>query len=117
MPALLEEPAIVLAQLESIDFARLLRNDPAESKKLLNACETHGFFYLNLLSKSADGILDDYASVLQVMSEWFEQPLEKKMEFDNGSTATHGYKPSGTQSGVVGGRKDGFEALRVCILT
>ena len=114
MPALIvEEPPIVLAQLESINFARLLQNDPTESEKLLRACQTHGFFYLNLLTKSADGILDDYSSVLRVMSEWFDQPLAKKMEFDNGSTATHGYKPSGTQSGVLASTKDGFEALRV----
>ena len=58
----------------------------SKAKKLLNACQTHGFFYLGLTS---DPTLRQYREEVQaVMKHYFEQPLEVKMRDARGSDNT-----------------------------
>jgi len=103
----------VVAPLETIDFACLEKKQPSEVKKLLDVCQTHGFFYLDLRTGGpGKQLLEDEKGVLKVMDSHFNEPLETKMKDDRNSFQ-HGYKPIGTFSGVTENSKDCYETLKV----
>lgn len=78
--------------METIDFGRLLSQEPAELEKLLNACKAEGFFYLDLKNIDGRRMLDDQEQTLELMKRFFDSPLEAKNEF--GLTNPHlGYVP------------------------
>jgi hypothetical protein len=66
--------------LETIDFSRLLSQEPEELEKLLRCCQTQGFFYLDLQGLDGRRILHDEQQLLHVMREFFSQTAETKME-------------------------------------
>ena len=74
---------VPIAPLPTIDFARLVAKDAAEANNLLDACKTHGFFYLNL--KNVGTILEDWQKVLRIMETYFGQDLATKMKDDRRS--------------------------------
>lgn len=79
-----------IAPLATIDFARLEQRNPAEIANLLNACTTHGFFYLDFSgSARAHGIVENKEKVLDFMKEYFSQPFDVKMK-DNRNVRTRG---------------------------
>lgn len=83
---------IKTAPLLIIDFARLLRHDASEVNRLVEACETHGFFYLDLQGFEIEShtILDDRQSLLQTCEKYFNQAEEIKWRDDRHSP-TYGY--------------------------
>lgn len=79
-----------IAPLATIDFAYLEQGNPAEIARLLKACMSHGFFYLDFSgSARARGIVEDKEKVLQFMKEYFAQPFDTKME-DHRNVRTRG---------------------------
>ena len=78
--------SVVSSSLPTLHLDLLRSGHIGESKKLLDACRTHGFFYLDLTS---DPTLCQYwEEVLAVMKNYFEQPLEVKMQDARGSDNT-----------------------------
>ena len=71
-----------ICDLESVDFSRLLSQEPQEVQKLLRLCKTLGFFYLDLQGIDGRRILDDEQQLLKVMRDFFDQPAEVKMDFN-----------------------------------
>ncbi len=67
--------------METIDFGRLLSQEPAEVEKLLSCCKAEGFFYLNLKGIDGRRMLDDQQSTLELMRRFFGSALEAKNEF------------------------------------
>lgn len=81
---------VTIAPLATIDLARLIKRDEGEIAKLLSACVTHGFFYLDLqTSEQGRQIVSDEQGVLGFMREYFNQPHEVKM-LDDRKSFTHG---------------------------
>ncbi|KAJ3159268.1 hypothetical protein HDU86_001871 [Geranomyces michiganensis] len=98
--------------LETIDFCRLLNKDQAETAKLLAACESRGFFYLDLQGPEIQSILKDHQSVLRFMEAYFALPLDVKMA-DDQSSWTSGYKPCGRFAGAKENTRDSYETLKL----
>lgn len=73
------KPAEV-AELQTIDFSRLISQEPAELERLLHLCKTEGFFYLDLQGLDSSRMLEDLQSLLAVMKRFFDSPLEQKNE-------------------------------------
>jgi isopenicillin N synthase-like dioxygenase len=67
----------VLANLHTIRYQKLLDNEPQELSRLLNACQTDGFFYLDL--RSASLLLDLYRNLMTLTEKYFDQPVESKL--------------------------------------
>jgi len=72
------EPIVVSRSLPTIHLDLLRAENDTESKKLLNACRTQGFFYLDLTSDSE--LCKQWEDMLEVMKQYFEQSLEVKMQ-------------------------------------
>ena len=77
---------VVSSSLPTLHLDLLRNGDSIESKKLLNACRTYGFFYLDLTSDPA--ICHYREEMLAAVQEYFEQPLETKMRDARGSDNT-----------------------------
>jgi isopenicillin N synthase-like dioxygenase len=99
--------------MQTINYALLLSQDPAEVDKVLNACLEEGYFYLDLESIDGGRMLGDQQETLKLMKRFFEAPIEQKNEY--GLIASHlGYEPVGSRTGAFGaGTKDGYEMLKV----
>ncbi|KAJ0419485.1 putative 2OG-Fe(II) oxygenase family oxidoreductase [Aspergillus carlsbadensis] len=108
-PGVEDLPVLGDVSLLTIDWARLRVNDEGERKKLLDAGENQGFFYLDL---SSDGsFLQDWSAVLDLMEQYFHLDDDEKMK-DHRMSDTHGYEPVATSSGAVKGRPDYYESLK-----
>lgn len=77
------ESIAVAKSLPTIDLNLLRAGDDTESKNLLSACRSHGFFYLNLTSDPK--LLKLWEDMLTIVKQYFEQPLEVKMQDARGS--------------------------------
>lgn len=98
--------------METIDFGRLLSQEPAELERLVKCCQTQGYFYLDLENIDGRRALDDQRDTLDLMHRFFEKPLEAKNEY--GLVSPHlGYEPVGSRTGVIAGTKDGYEMIKV----
>ncbi|KAI3319052.1 hypothetical protein HD806DRAFT_301268 [Xylariaceae sp. AK1471] len=106
------EPAPEQAQLHTLKFSSLLTRDRDELANLLAACEKDGFFYLDMRDWELGAMLHNLQAASGIMKQWFDQPLERKLETETLSDS-HGYKPPGVQSGVNENSRDGFEAIRI----
>lgn len=73
--------------METIDFSRLLSQEPAELEKLVKCCQTEGFFYLDLQGIDGRRMLEDQQETLRVMENFFQAPIEVKNEY--GLVAPH----------------------------
>lgn len=67
----------IATSLPIIDLDLLRADDDTESKKLLSACRSHGFLYLNLTSDPE--LCKLWEDLLVIMKNYFEQSLEVKM--------------------------------------
>ena len=120
---------VSVANLPVVSLSKLQNAEPGEAVTLLKACQSHGFFYLDL--QHAGTILEDWKALLQQMDKFFDQPLEVKME-DDCQSDTWGYvsafspssqtgsvlnldryEPCGTSTGVHQGEPDGYESFKV----
>ncbi|KAH7356051.1 hypothetical protein BKA66DRAFT_539264 [Pyrenochaeta sp. MPI-SDFR-AT-0127] len=98
--------------MQTIDFSAILSQEPAELEKLLQCCQTEGFFYLNLETVDGRRFLDDHQELLKLMHRFFEAPLEVKNEY--GLISPHlGYEPVGSRNGVLEDTRDGYEMVKV----
>jgi isopenicillin N synthase-like dioxygenase len=99
--------------MRTIDYGRLLSQDPAEVDEVLKACLEEGYFYLDLTSIDGRRMLGDQQETLKLMKRFFEAPIEQKNEF--GLISSHlGYEPVGSRTGAFGaGTRDGYEMLKV----
>lgn len=53
-------PDLPIAQLPTINLARLQGNNSAEGETLFQACQTHGFFYLDLSNSHTSSLLEQH---------------------------------------------------------
>ncbi|KAH8812193.1 hypothetical protein F5884DRAFT_820165 [Xylogone sp. PMI_703] len=98
--------------METVDFSKLLSQEPDEIEKLVNCCKAEGFFYIDLQNIEGRRILDDEQETLKLMHRFFESPLEVKNEY--GLVSPHlGYEPVGSRTGVLNDTKDGYEMIKV----
>lgn len=98
--------------MQTVDFSRLLSQEPDELEKLVRCCQDEGFFYLDLQGIDGRRMLDDQQETLKLMNRFFESPLEVKNEY--GLVAPHlGYEPVGSRTGVLENTKDGYEMIKV----
>ncbi|CAG8959550.1 hypothetical protein HYFRA_00001451 [Hymenoscyphus fraxineus] len=98
--------------METIDFSRLLSQEPAELERLVKCCQTEGFFYLDLQGIDGRRMLEDQQETLRLMKNFFDAPIEVKNEY--GLVAPHlGYEPVGSRTGVLDDTKDGYEMIKV----
>lgn len=67
--------------MQTIDFSRLLSQEPEELEKLLKCCQDEGFFYIDLQGIDGRRFLDDQQETLKLMNKFFDSPLEVKNEF------------------------------------
>ncbi|OCT50474.1 putative 1-aminocyclopropane-1-carboxylate oxidase [Cladophialophora carrionii] len=87
-----------LAPIARISHDKLLQNDPAEAEKVLEACRTHGFFYLDL-TDTDDGqtLLGESEDLLELAYRAFDCPVEEKRKFALvKGVSLFGYKENGT---------------------
>lgn len=99
-----------LLSLPTISLDRLRSGDIRESKNLVEACRTRGFFYLDL--SSDDKLCQQWDEMLAAIKDYFEQPLGVKMQ-DARHSDNYGYEPQGTEAGPRPGTVDGYESLKV----
>ncbi|KAM0254481.1 hypothetical protein ACHAQJ_006763 [Trichoderma viride] len=108
------DPIVVSKTLPVIHLDLLRAENDSESKKLLNACQTHGFFYLDLTSDIE--LCKQWERMLAAMKQYFLQPLEVKMQDARGSD-NYGYEPIGTEEGPKPKTRDGYESLKAHLTT
>jgi isopenicillin N synthase-like dioxygenase len=72
------DPIIVSKSLPTIHLDLLRAENDTESKKLLSACQSYGFFYLDLTSDPE--LCKLWQDMLAIMKHYFEQSLEVKMQ-------------------------------------
>ncbi|KAK1961987.1 Clavaminate synthase-like protein [Colletotrichum sublineola] len=99
------------ANLDTVNFSKVLDRDPETMKTIISACENVGFFYLDLSDQYSATMLNNLDKLNMVMKDWFAQPTVIKRKELAISMASHGYKPIGSQAGTHGGR-DGWEVLK-----
>lgn len=85
------------APLLRLSLEKLLCHDEAELKKLCNACEEIGFFYLDLRgSHNGNNILEDADRLFAIEQELFDLSLEEKQKYDFSKEGSYfGYKAQG----------------------
>lgn len=84
-------PILSDASLHTIDWARLRANDENENRKLIEAGQAQGFFYLDMTSDEV--FLQDWSFFLETMDLYFDRGLEEKM-MDNRKSDTYGCEQS-----------------------
>lgn len=98
--------------MDTLNFSRLLSQEPAEVARLLKCCRTEGFFYLDLQGLDGRRLLEDQQQTLALMHRFFAQPLEAKNELGLISTEL-GYEPVGSRVGVLDNTRDGYEVIKI----
>ncbi len=90
--------------VQTIDYGRLLSQDPAEVDKVLQACLEEGYFNLDLQGIDGRRMLSDQQETLKLMRRFFDLPIEAKNEF--GLISSHlgwVFSPLGLSSPVGSG--------------
>jgi isopenicillin N synthase-like dioxygenase len=82
-----EGEEIRIAPLQIISFAGLLSKDPSEAEKLLKACKTQGFFYLDVNSEQ-EMVSDDCKAALLAIKDFYNKPLDFKLNYWLGRNQT-----------------------------
>ncbi|RYP59999.1 hypothetical protein DL769_008316 [Monosporascus sp. CRB-8-3] len=109
-----EGKEVPVLDLKTVDFDKLLSNDPDEVQKLLQCCQHEGFFYLDLRGIDGRRTLDDEQRLLRLMRRFFGSSLEEKNEIGL-PEQKHGYEPVGLHAGLVDNTRDGYECLKVAL--
>ena len=89
---------VVTVPIARISHEELLLNNERELTRVLTACQTDGFFYLDLrTSEAGQRLLNESEKILSLAKELFNVPLDTKMSYkaDRGKSL-FGYKPAGT---------------------
>ena len=76
-------PLANVACLQTISFSRLQSQESLEISRLLKACQTNGFFYLDL-EDSAHEYLGDWPTALSLVIEFYNKPLHIKRGYYRG---------------------------------
>lgn len=85
------------APIARISLARLEASDAVECQKVLDACCSYGFFYLQLDNETGKALLEESEQLLILSNEVFSFPLEEKMKYAAvHSKSQMGYKAPGT---------------------
>ncbi|KAH8820729.1 hypothetical protein F5884DRAFT_58795 [Xylogone sp. PMI_703] len=85
------------APIATVVLSKLLDGDHVEGQKVLAACKTHGFFYLDMRGcREGESLLDESERLRQLAVKAFSLPLEEKMKFRMASGSLFGYKEAGT---------------------
>jgi len=86
------------APIAIISSQKLLDGDPDEGKRVLEACQTYGFFYLDLNdSTEGENLIDEAEQLLELSKEAFKPAVEEKMPFHlQKGVSMFGYKAAGT---------------------
>lgn len=84
--AITNEKDILSTTLPTLHLDLLRADDGPERKRLLEACRVHGFFYLDLTSDPA--LCSLWEELLALSAQYFDQPLEVKMQDARGSDNT-----------------------------
>ncbi|CAJ2509121.1 Uu.00g141470.m01.CDS01 [Anthostomella pinea] len=109
-----EGKEVPVLDLKTIDFGKLLSNEPAEIQKLLRSCEEEGFFYVDLRGIDGRRTIDDEQRLLELMRCFFGSSLEEKNEIGL-PEQKHGYEPIGLHAGLTENSRDGYECLKVAL--
>ncbi|KEF59940.1 uncharacterized protein A1O9_04788 [Exophiala aquamarina CBS 119918] len=85
------------APIATVSLAKLLSKDASEGASALEACRTHGFFYLNLTATPlGDDLLSESEELLQVSQQAFDHPIETKRQYALvKGVSLFGYKEAG----------------------
>lgn len=81
---------VPICELQTMNFSRLLSQEPAEINKLLQCCQDSGFFYLDLEDIDGKRMLDDHQRLLTLMRRFFNSLPSEKNEIGLPSLE-HGY--------------------------
>ncbi|KAI1413511.1 Clavaminate synthase-like protein [Hypoxylon sp. FL1857] len=101
--------------LLQISLKKLLDNNAEEEKRVIDACEDNGFFYLDVRDAgSYSSILSDIDKLLMIGEEFFSLNLEEKMKYNLSSTTPYfGYKRPGSSVIDRTGKRDRNESYNV----
>lgn len=85
------------APIATISLAKLLSKDGSECGSALEACRTHGFFYLDLTSTEiGDDLLSESEELLELSQQAFDHPVEEKQQYALvKGVSLFGYKEAG----------------------
>lgn len=72
-----------IAQLPTVSYRALAKDDPTEVAKLLSVCVEEGFFYLDMRDDNA--LLGELDTIYGCMETWFGQPDDVKRKLAQGS--------------------------------
>ncbi|GJC78776.1 oxidoreductase vrtI [Colletotrichum liriopes] len=89
--------------METVDFGRVLSQEPAELEILLRCCQEQGFFYLDLNGLDGSRFLDDQQKTLDLMHRYFESPSRLRT---SSVSSPH-------ISGGLPNTRDGYEMFKV----
>jgi isopenicillin N synthase-like dioxygenase len=86
------------APIARVSSQALLDKEEAACKQVLKACQTYGFFYLDLRdSPSGKQLLDEASQLYDVAADAFRMPLAEKMTYHlQKGVSLFGYKAAGT---------------------
>ena len=81
-PPFPEDPKFPQAKLQTVSLEKLLDQDSLEQDRLLEACKSRGFFYLDLTGcESGETILHDAENLCHVADKTYALPLEEKLKY------------------------------------
>ncbi|KAJ7763222.1 hypothetical protein DFH07DRAFT_939360 [Mycena maculata] len=110
--------SVPVAELQTVESCGLRDGDQGEVVKLLAACRTDGFFYLDIrgMVELAPMVDDMY----RLERKLFDLPVDEKMKYDIDINTNdlsrmklNGYKPLGRNFGGIQGGRDGFETYAI----
>ena len=86
------------APIASILLTKLLADDEEEGKRVLEACQTHGFFYLDMRdAPEGEALIEEAEQLREVATKAFDHPLEEKTKYALlKGVSLWGYKEAGT---------------------
>ena len=89
---------ISTAPIAHASFTKLLAGDEAEQHKVLTACRTHGFFYLDLRGcPDGEALINESEGLRELAVHAFKLPIEEKMKYlQIKGVSLFGYKEPGT---------------------
>jgi isopenicillin N synthase-like dioxygenase len=98
-----------------LSLKKLLAHDDAEVKRLIDACEDNGLFYLDVRDvESHASILDDVYKLFTIGDEFFALDFEEKKKYDFSATTPYfGYKKQGSSVIDRSGKRDRNESYNV----
>lgn len=98
---------LAIAPISRISFSEVVAGNADEELKVLEACQTHGFFYLDLQHIDVgELLLSDSDGLLQLARQLFDLPTETKREYALRPGAFHaGFKPAGNVKRTDGAAK------------